>query len=248
MRLQNKVALITGGARGMGAVEAELFSKEGAVVIIGDVLSEGKETAAKINQENGRAHYLHLDVTSADSWEQAINEIVSLFGRLDILVNNAGILRRALIEDATEEMWDKVLDINAKGVWLGTKAVMPEMRKSGGGSIVNISSMASHAARSGSSIYGASKGAVRIFTKSTAIEGARDGIRANSVHPGIIDTLMIADMLSDENYRQKQLDRIPLARLGTSQDVANAVLYLASDESSYVTGAELAIDGGLLAQ
>lgn len=232
----------------MGAVEAKLFCTEGATVIIGDVLSEGKETADIISRQNGKAYYVHLDVTSASSWEKAVKEGVRLFGRLDILVNNAGILRRALIEESTEEMWDQVLDVNAKGVWLGTKAVMSEMRKSGGGSIVNISSMASHTARSGSSVYAASKGAVRIFTKSTAIEGAPHGIRANSVHPGIIDTLMIADMLTDKTYKQEQMDRIPLTRLGTAEDVANAVLYLASDESSYVTGAELAVDGGLLAQ
>jgi len=232
----------------MGAVEARLFAKEGAKVVIGDVLAEGEETAAEINDAGGSAHFVRLDVTSEDSWGEAVGETVRRFGSLDILVNNAGILRRGPIEEATESTWDEVLAVNAKGVWLGTKAVMPEMRKAGGGSIVNISSMASHTVRAGSSVYAASKGAVRIFTKSTAIEGAKDGIRANSVHPGVIKTQMIAEMLNNEDYRQEQVDRIPLRRVGTAEDVANGVLYLASDESSYVTGSELAIDGGLLAQ
>ena len=187
MRLENKVALISGGARGMGAVEAKLFANEGARVVIGDVLEdEGRRTEAEINESGGECVFVRLDVTSEESWQSAVSQAVDRFGKLDILVNNAGIYRTHNVTETTGEEWDQVMDINAKGVFLGTKAAIPAMRDSGGGSIVNISSVAGLVGNLMSSAYTASKGAVRLFTKSTAIQYARDGIRCNSVHPGLL--------------------------------------------------------------
>ena len=250
MRLENKVALISGGARGMGAVEARLFAGEGAKVVIGDILEEdGRKTEAEINETGGECLFVRLDVTSEAGWQQAVAATVARFGRLDILVNNAGIFRTEGVLETSEDLWDEVLDINAKGVFLGTKAAIPEMRKGGGGSIVNISSVAGLVGGAGSAAYRASKGAVRLFTKSTAIQYARDGIRANSVHPGIIETPMTTpNLLADQVRRQRSTERHPIGRYGQPEDVAFGVLYLASDESSFVTGSELVIDGGLTAQ
>jgi len=164
-------------------------------------------------------------------------------------VNNAGIFTLGNVEDTTVEMWDRVMAINGKGVFLGTKAVIPEMRKVGGGSIINLSSVAGLIGSARAAAYGATKGAVRIFTKSTAVQYAKEGIRANSVHPGIIDTPMtVPTILVDDASREAQMERTPLGRLGQSEDVANGVLFLASDESSFMTGSELVIDGGLTAQ
>ena len=249
MRLENKVAFISGGARGMGAVEARLFTGEGAKVVIGDVLEEeGRRTEAEINEAGGECVFVHLDVTSEDSWRTAIAETVSRFGKLDILVNNAGIYRTNTVENTSTEQWDQVMDINVKGLFLGTKAAIPELRNAGGGSIINMSSVAGLVGDHNSTAYTASKGAVRLLTKSTAVQYAAEGIRVNSVHPGTIETPMTADMLVDESYRQDRIRRTPLGRLGQSEDVAMGVLYLASDESSFVTGAELVIDGGRTAE
>ena len=250
MRLENKVALISGGARGMGAVEARMFAREGAKVVIGDVLEEeGRRTEAEIGEAGGQCLFVRLDVSSEDDWRQAVAAAVSRFGRLDILVNNAGILAAVNVEDTSGEVWDRMMDINAKGVFLGTKHAIPEMRKAGGGSIVNISSVAGLIGSMVGAAYGASKGAVRLLTKATAIQYAGDGIRANSVHPGIIETPMtLPTILAGEDLRQTQMDRTPLGRLGRPEDVALGVLFLASDESSFVTGSELVIDGGLTAQ
>jgi NAD(P)-dependent dehydrogenase (short-subunit alcohol dehydrogenase family) len=250
MRLENKVALISGGARGMGAVEARMFAREGAKVVIGDVLEEeGRRTEAEIGEAGGQCLFVRLDVSSEDDWRQAVAAAVSRFGRLDILVNNAGILAAVNVEDTSGEAWDRMMDINAKGVFLGTKHAIPEMRKAGGGSIVNISSVAGLIGSIVGAAYGASKGAVRLLTKATAIQYAGDGIRANSVHPGIIETPMtLPTILAGEDLRQTQMDRTPLGRLGRPEDVALGVLFLASDESSFVTGSELVIDGGLTAQ
>ena len=182
MRLENKVALISGGARGMGAVEAKMFVQEGAKVVIGDVLDEdGKQTEAEINEAGGECVFVHLDVTDETAWQDAVAAAVDRFGKLDILVNNAGIARINNVEDTTSDEWDLVMDINAKGVFLGTKAAIPEIRKAGGGSIVNISSVAGLTGGRTSS-YAASKGAVRLLTKSSAIQYAREGIRCDSVH------------------------------------------------------------------
>jgi len=249
MRLGNKVALISGGARGMGAVEAKLFANEGAKVVIGDVLEkEGHQVEAEINESGGECLFVPLDVTDEADWESAVATAVSQFGKLDILVNNAGILRSERVEETTSEVWDLVMEVNAKGVFLGTKTAIPELRKAGGGSIVNISSSLALVGSSGSSAYAASKGAVRIFTKSAAVQYAKDGIRVNSVHPGLVESPMTEEFLSDSATHQGRLNMYPLGRLGRPEDIAWGVLFLASDESSFVTGSELVIDGGLTAQ
>lgn len=250
MRLEGKVAFISGGARGMGAVEARLFAKEGAKVAIGDVLDEeGRTVAAGINELGGEALYVHLDVTSESSWQQAIATTVSRFRKLDILVNNAGISAHSRVEETSVDDWDRVMDVNAKGVFLGSKVAIPELRRAGGGSIINISSQLGLVGTDHSSPqYQASKGAVRLLTKATAIQYARDGIRVNSVHPGPINTPMTAARRADPEMYRTMLSRIPLGRYGEPEDVAYGVLYLASDESSYVTGSELVIDGGWTAQ
>ncbi len=250
MRLEGKVALISGGARGQGAVEARLFAQEGAQVVIGDILEdEGRRLEAEINELGGSCVFVHLDVTSEEGWQRAVNTAVEQFGKLDVLVNNAGIFRLATVEETSSELWDEIMDINGKGVFLGTKVAIPEMRKAGGGSIVNISSVAGLIGSQYSAAYGASKGAVRLLTKSTAVQYAREGIRANSIHPGVIETPMTADnLLGDEEARQRTIARHPLGRFGQPEDVAYGVLFLASDESSFMTGSELVIDGGLTAQ
>jgi len=247
MRLENKVAIISGGSRGMGAFEADLFVQEGAKVVLGDVRDdEGRALAEKIGENTV---YVHLDVTSEDDWAAAVKEATSRYGKLDILVNNAGVSARGSIEETTVEDWDRVMGINAKGVFLGTRAAIPEMRKAGGGSIINISSQLGLVgmAESGAP-YQSSKGAVRIFSKSAAIQYAPEGIRVNSVHPGPIVTPMTEARRSDSAVQQMMVSRIPLGRYGESEDVAYGVLYLASDESSFVTGSELVIDGGWTAQ
>ena len=250
MRLQGKVALISGGSRGMGAYEAELFVQEGAKVVIGDVRDdEGNALAEKIAVGGGKAVFVHLDVTSEADWATAVNEAVTCYGKLDVLVNNAGVSARGSIEETSVDDWDRVMNINAKGVFLGTKTAIPEMRKAGGGSIINISSQLGLVGMGESSPqYQSSKGAVRIFSKSAAIQYASEGIRVNSVHPGPIVTPMTEARRSDAAVQQRMISRIPLGRYGESEDVAYGVLYLASDESSFVTGSELVIDGGWTAQ
>ena len=249
MRLEGKVALISGGARGMGAVEAKLFAKEGAKVIIGDMLEdEGRKVEAEINESGGDCVFVLLDVSDEDAWRRAVNEAVSRYGKLDILVNNAGIYRAHIVEETTVEEWDQVMDINAKGVFLGTKHAIPAMRQAGGGSIVNISSVAGLVGSKQTTAYTASKGAVRLLTKSTAIQYASEGIRANSVHPGTIVTPMTEGFLADDAMLEDRINRTPLKRLGRPEDVAYGALYLASDEASFVTGSELVIDGGRTAE
>ncbi len=248
MRLEGKVALISGGARGMGAEEAVLFAQEGAKVVIGDVLdAEGRATAESI--PDGAATFIRLDVTSEDDWRQAVALAEERYGRLDILVNNAGVSAEVSIEDTTVEEWDRVMSVNAKGVFLGTKHAIPAMQRGGGGSIINISSQLGIVAMNESSAqYIASKGAVRLLAKSTAIQYAADGIRCNSVHPGPIVTPMTDFRRADPAVRELMTSRIPLGRYGEAIDVAYGVLYLASDEASFVTGSELVIDGGWVAR
>jgi len=250
-KLDGKVALISGGARGQGAAEVLVFSREGAKVVFGDVLDdEGKKVEADVRATGGDVAYLHLDVSSEADWLKAVQVAIDRYGRLDILINNAGIvIRRVPIEERTVEEWDRVMGINARGVFLGTKHAIPAMRRAGGGSIVNISSVAGI----GQSLhqepaYAASKGAVRIFTKVTASQHAKDKIRCNSVHPGPIDTEMLHSAMRDPEVLRRRLERVPLGRMGTVDEVVKAVLYLASDDASYVTGSELVIDGGALAQ
>ena len=249
MRLNNKAVLISGGARGMGSVEAKLFSSEGASVIIGDILEdEGRKIEAEINESGGVCIFVRLDVTSEEDWESAVNLAVERFGKLDILINNAGIFPMESIEDTTVGSWDRVMDVNAKCVFLGTKAAIPAMRASGGGSIINLSSIAGLVGSAYSASYNATKGAVRLLTKSTAIQYAKDGIRANSIHPGLVDTLMASELLSDPDLQVKRLASTPMGRTGTAEEIAYGALFLASDESSFMTGSELVIDGGFTAQ
>lgn len=250
MRLEGKVALISGGARGQGAAEAKLFAQEGAKVVFGDVLDqEGKQVEAEINESGGEATYVHLDVSKEKDWIAIIDTAVTRFGKLDILINNAGITIRKSIEDTSEEDWDRIMAINAKGVFLGTKHSIPVMRQAGGGSIVNISSTAglTGSLYTGAS-YTATKGAVRLFTKVTAIQHAKDHIRCNSVHPGLVESPMTEGLLADAANREMRTQRIPLGRIGTLEDIAYGVLFLASDEASFMTGSELVIDGGQTAQ
>ena len=234
----------------MGATEARLFSQEGAKVVFGDVLDEeGKKVEAEIRESGGEATYIHLDVTKEADWQAAVETAVNSHGKLDILVNNAAIIIHKGIEDTSEEEWDRIMAINAKGVFLGTKQAIPAMRRAGGGSIVNISSTSGLVASpDGSAAYTATKGAVRLFTKVTAIQHAKDKIRCNSVHPGPIDTPMLQESWGDPTRIEERLRRIPLGRLGTPEEIAYGVLYLASDESSFVTGSELVIDGGTTAE
>jgi 3(or 17)beta-hydroxysteroid dehydrogenase len=250
MRLQDKVALISGGARGMGAVEACLFAKEGAKVTIGDVLEdEGRKLEAEIQAAGGEALFVRLDVTREADWQQAVEATVTRFGKLDVLVNNAGISGRGRVEDTSIEEWNRVMEVNATGVFLGSKLAIPAMRRSGGGSIINISSQLGLVGTDHSSPqYQASKGAVRLLTKATAIQYAGEGIRANSVHPGPIVTPMTEAARADPERYTLMLSRIPLGCYGQPEDVAYGVLYLASDESRWVTGSELVIDGGWTAQ
>ena len=250
-KLDGKVALISGGARGQGAAEAETFVKEGARVVFGDIRDdEGKKVEAAIRAGGGDALYVHLDVTSETDWQAAVQTTTSRYGKLNVLINNAAIvIPRVPIEERTVAEWDRVMAVNAKGVFLGTKHAIPAMRRAGGGSIVNISSVAGI----GQSLhqepaYAASKGAIRIFTKVTASQHAKDGIRCNSVHPGPVDTEMFHSAFQDKDAMQRRLERVPLRRMGTVAEIVTAVLYLASDESSYMTGSELVIDGGALAQ
>ena len=227
-----------------------MFAREGAKVVFGDLLDdEGLKVKAQIRELGGEATYVHLDVTREDDWQSAVDTAVDRYGKLDVLVNNAGILIRKGIEDTTEEDWDRIMAVNAKGTFFGIKSAIPAMRQAGGGSIINISSTAGLVASStGSAGYTATKGAVRLLSKSTAIQYAREGIRCNSVHPGPIDTEMIQDTLTDPALLAERMQRLPLGRVGTAEEIAYGVLYLASDESSFVTGSELVIDGGTTAQ
>ncbi len=234
----------------MGAAEARLFAREGARIVIADVLeAEGRAVQAEVEGAGGQAAFTPLDVTREAEWQRAVALAVSRFGALNVLVNNAGIGGSSRVEDTTAEAWDQVMDVNAKGVFLGTKAAIPAMRRAGGGSIVNISSQLGLVGMDDSSPqYTASKGAVRLLTKTTALQYAREGIRCNSVHPGPILTPMTERRRADPAVYQRMLSRIPLGRYGEAEEVAYAVLYLASDESAFVTGSELVIDGGWTAQ
>ena len=248
-RLDGKVAIITGGARGQGAAEARLFTREGAKVVFGDILDdEGKQVESEIRASGGEAQYVHLDVSKEEDWRAAVDTTVGSFGRLDILVNNAAIIIRKGIEEMTEEDWDRIMAVNAKGVFLGTKHAIPAMRRSGGGSIVNIGSTGGLVASRTSPAYSATKGAVRLFTKATAIRHAEENIRCNIVHPGPVDTPMGEEVMNDPALLPVGLSRIPLARRAAPEEIAYGVLYMASDESSFSTGAELVIDGGSTAQ
>ena len=251
MRLRDKVAIVTGGARGMGSAESIMFANEGAKVVIADIRREmGEDVAHKIRKNGGTAEFIWLDVTSEEQWKSLLVQTISLYGKLDILVNNAGITGHDSVISTSEEQWDQIMDVNAKGIFFGCKHSIPYMIKNGKGSIINISSqMGLVGSAIGSPAYNASKGAVTIFTKSAALRHAKDNIRINSVHPGPIDTPMLKESSLKRSDKSKTvLDPTPMGRQGTPDEVAFGVLFLASDESSYVTGSELVIDGGYLAE
>ena len=256
MRLSNKVALITGAASGIegklmgfGGAAGRLFALEGAKVVISDVNDQdGERTAAEIRGKGGDAVFCHLDVTDEPQWIAAVNTVISQYGQIDILVNNAGSSARHTIEDTSIDTWDGQMNVHAKGTFLGTKYVIPEMRKAGGGSIINISSIYGLIGSPSSTAYHAAKGAARLFTKSAAIQYAKDNIRVNSVHPGFAFTPLTEVNYSKPDLKQWVLDRIPLGRMANADEIAYGILYLASDESSFVTGSELVIDGGTTAQ
>ncbi|GGC49387.1 cyclopentanol dehydrogenase [Siccirubricoccus deserti] len=247
MRLKDKVAIITGGAHGMGEAEARLFAKEGAAVVIADVLPEiGEAVAADINAGQGRAMFLRADVTSEMDWQRLIARTIETYGRLDILVNNAGISGSSVGSDLSLEGWNKLMSVNATGVFLGTTLAAQEMAKAGRGAIVNISSiMGFIGGAEGHPGYSASKGAVRLLTKSAAVRWGPQGVRVNSVHPGYLPAMLGG---TNAGTRSAKIPLTPLRRLGEPFEVAYGVLFLASDEASFITGTELVIDGGYIAQ
>jgi NAD(P)-dependent dehydrogenase (short-subunit alcohol dehydrogenase family) len=246
MRLSGKVALISGGASGMGRSEAVIFAKEGAKVVVADVLeAEGRKVADSLG---GAGRFVRLDVTSEAAWQEGVAAALSHFGKLDILVNNAGISGSFDPDTLSTSAWDRLMDVNAKGVFLGMKHAIPLMEKAGGGAIVNISSVSGFVGQNGIHMaYNASKGAVRLMTKSAAVQYARKGIRVNSVHPGVLPAMRSSKATADPAFREKMLAGVPMRREGRVEEVAYAVLFLASDEASYVTGTELVVDGGWLA-
>jgi NAD(P)-dependent dehydrogenase (short-subunit alcohol dehydrogenase family) len=247
MRLKDKVAIVTGGAHGMGEAEARLFTKEGAKIVVADLLADqAAAVAADIRAGGGEAIAVRTDVTSEPDWLALIDRTVSTYGRLDILVNNAGISGSSVGDPDALDGWNRIIAVNQTSVFLGTKLAAEQMAKTGGGSIVNISSiMGFVGSDSGHPAYGASKGAVRIYTKAAAVRYGPRGVRVNSVHPGYMPPMLNA---TNQNLRAEKIEQTPLRRLGEPIEVAYGVLFLASDEASFVTGAELVIDGGFIAQ
>lgn len=249
-RLENKVAIITGAAGGMGAAEAKLFAKEGAKVLITDVQEEKlKGVVAEIKAEGGIADYIVHDVSSESSWKEVAKKAENIFGKIDVLVNNAGILGNVMgpLEDRTVEEFNKVISVNLLGQFIGVKTVVPYMKKIGGGSIINISSVGGITGSSNGTAYTASKGGSRIYTKGAAVELAKDNIRVNSVHPGYVATPMTKDMKGSGDFEKGALSITPMGRGARLEEIAYGVLFLATDESSFMTGSELVIDGGLTA-
>lgn len=255
MRLEGKVALITGAAAGVqgeimgfGGAAAWLFAQEGAKLVLTDILEEqGSSAASQLREQGYDAIFTRLDVTSESDWEAAIKLATDTYGKLDVLVNNAGIGGRSLLMETSEEAWDAQMDIHAKGVFLGMKYAIPEMRKAGGGSIINVSSIYGLVGSRTSTAYHAAKGASRIITKSAAIQYAGEGIRVNSIHPGFCQTPMTNASYQNPEHFEQLLERIPMGRVGQPEELAQGMLFLASDESSFVTGSELVIDGGVTA-
>jgi NAD(P)-dependent dehydrogenase (short-subunit alcohol dehydrogenase family) len=249
MRLANKVAIVSGAASGMGAATARRFGKEGAKVVIADQLEgEGKIVAGEIANAGGAAVFMPLNVTDEEGWNKVVADTVAHFGRLDILVNNAGISGSAVNDLLETGIWERVMAVNSTGVFLGTAAAVRQMQKNGGGSIVNLSSISGVVGQTMVHMaYNASKGAVRTMTKATAVQFGKDKIRCNSIHPGLMPPMRTSGATADPTVRAKMLRAVPLGRSGEVDEVANAVLFLASDEASYITGAELYVDGGYLA-
>ena len=255
MRVEGKVALITGAAagvegrlKGLGGTAANLLAREGASVVLTDLNDDlGEQTAAAIRASGGQARYLHLDVTDEAVWQDAIDRTVDLYGRLDVLVHSAGVTFRTTVEETSEELWDLQMDVHVKGAFFGTKHAIPQMRKMGGGSIVLISSLAGLVGSASSTGYHAAKGAMRLFAKTAAVQYARENIRVNSVHPGFVLTPMFEPLMHDPAQVEARLEKVPMRRLGRPEEIASVILFLASDESSFITGAELAVDGGYTA-
>jgi NAD(P)-dependent dehydrogenase (short-subunit alcohol dehydrogenase family) len=248
VRLKDKVALITGAAHGMGESMARLFAREGAKVVIGDVLErEGAEVAASIRTAGGDALFVRLDVSEEAQWAEAVRATVARHGRLDILINNAGI-SGAVPDRTSVEYYDRLMAVNARGTFLGMMAAVPEMQKAGGGAIVNLSSFSGFIGQEFVHMgYNAAKGAIRLLTKSAAVQYAKAGIRVNSVHPGMLPPMRTSVTSADPATRERIIASVPMGRSGRPEEVAYAVLFLASDEASYITGTELVVDGGFLA-
>jgi 3(or 17)beta-hydroxysteroid dehydrogenase len=254
-RVKDKVAIVTGSASGIGRVTAQLLSSEGAkIVVTTDAnITGAEETVAKIKSAGGQAIFIKQDVISERDWLAVIDKTLDEFGKLDVLVNNAGVMLVKEIEKISWQEWRRVMDINLGGVFLGTKYAIGAMKKSGGGSIINMSSALGLVGNNDhTSAYSASKGGIRLFTKAAALECSKAGhdynIRVNSVHPGVIATPMAAPVFADEALKKVMEEGHPMGRLGDPLDIAYGVLYLASDESSFITGAELVIDGGWTAR
>ena len=248
MRLKNKVALITGAAHGMGEATARLFAREGAKVIVADVLErEGETVVQSIVANGGSAMFVRLDVAEEQQWIAAMAATIARHGRLDVLVNNAGI-SGAVPDRMSTEYFDRLMSINARGTFLGVKYAVAEMQKTGGGAIVNLSSISGFVGQAFVHMgYNAAKAAIRVLTKSAAVQYGKDGIRVNSVHPGMMPPMLTSVTAADPVLREKVLATVPLGRAGTADEAAWAVLFLASDEASYITGTELVVDGGYLA-
>ncbi|WP_054025679.1 SDR family NAD(P)-dependent oxidoreductase [Bacillus sp. FJAT-28004] len=251
MRLQGKIALITGAGTGIGKTTALRFANEGAKVVVTDInLENVKKTAAEIQQSGGEAIALHHDVSNEDSWKQVVDASLSSYGQIDILFNNAGIYFIKPLAETTLDEFNRMMSINVTSVFLGMKHVMPLMAKKGSGSVINASSVAGLKGAAGHIAYGASKGAVRIMTKDAAVEYAPANVRVNSIHPAYINTAMGAYAVDKAKLPESELAQImaPLGRFGTVEEVANLVVFLASDESSFSTGAEFILDGGATAK
>ncbi len=247
-RVQDKVCLVTGGAAGMGREHVLLLAEEGARIVLTDLNEEaGQATAAEVKAKGGEAIFVKHDAASEEDWKEVIKTTVDTFGKIDVLVNNAGVFVVKTIQETTAEDWDFVNNVNTKGIFFGVKHVLPAMEKAGGGSIINISSIYGIAGASNACAYQASKGAVRVFTKSAAVEYAPYNIRVNSVHPGVIATAMTADIMADKEATEALLGSAIIRRPAEPKEVAWGVLFLAADESSYMTGSELVIDGGYTA-
>ncbi|MGH7043699.1 MAG: glucose 1-dehydrogenase [Acetobacteraceae bacterium] len=249
MRLAGKVAIISGAASGMGAATARRFGAEGAKVVVADLLeADGAAVAAAIRAAGGDASFVRLDVTEEASWRAAVEAAVAAYGKLDVAVNNAGISGSKVNDTMETDAWHRLMAVNATGVFLGMKFEIPAMQRAGGGAIVNLSSVSGNVGQNQMHFgYNASKGAVRIMTKSAAVQFGKDNIRVNSIHPGLMPPMRTSGATADPVVRAKMLQRVPLGRAGEVDEVANAALFLASDEASYITGAELHVDGGYLA-
>jgi len=249
MRLNNKIALITGSAQGLGAAIARRFAEEGATVFVCDLNAEaGAATVAEIEAKGGKAFFQRLDVSREMNWVEAFAAVVARCGRLDVLVNNAGINIREPIEEMKEENLETMLAVNVKGPFLGIKHAIPIMRKAGGGAIVNMSSICGLVGHKYTTeAYTITKGAVTLMTKTVGVRYAKDNIRCNSIHPSTVDTPLVQVMFQDPKKKEERLGEVPLGRLATDLDVANAALYLASDEAAFLNGVALPVDGGLTA-